>query len=82
MMPKNKLQHALGSAGLMLCLYLVLLIPVAPIWQAVIATLGIGAAKEGWDAMGHGTAEWWDFGADCVGVLAAAVLICISSMMI
>ncbi len=30
-------------------------------------TLGVGAAKEGWDALGHGTPSWRDFAWDAIG---------------
>lgn len=35
---------------------------------AATLTLALGAAKEIWDLMGHGCAEWGDILADVVGV--------------
>ncbi len=43
---------------------------VPTIGVALGVTLGVGAAKECWDGLGHGDASWKDFTWDVVGALA------------
>lgn len=44
------------------------------LWVAFLASAVVGAAKEAYDALGHGTVEFWDFLATAAGGLLFVAL--------
>ncbi len=47
-------------------------------WSALAigagVAIGVGAAKEGWDALGHGDPSWRDFAWDVIGTASGLVI--------
>jgi Flp pilus assembly pilin Flp len=75
-MPIDKQAHFL--AGTTICLSLALF--VSPI-LGLITAIVLGAVKELWDGMGHGTKDIWDFVATALGGVVGFVLILISEVL-
>ena len=75
-MPIDKQAHFL--AGTTICLSFALF--VSPI-LGLITAIVLGAVKELWDGMGHGTKDIWDFVATALGGVVGFVLILISEVL-
>jgi len=65
-------------AGTTICLSFALF--VSPV-LGLITAIVLGAVKELWDGMGHGTKDIWDFVATALGGVAGFVLILISEVL-
>jgi Flp pilus assembly pilin Flp len=76
LMKLDKQAHFL--AGTTICLSFALF--VSPI-LGLITAIVLGAVKELWDGMGHGTKDIWDFVATALGGVVGFVLILISEVL-
>jgi Flp pilus assembly pilin Flp len=76
MVSLDKQAHFL--AGTTICLSFALF--VSPI-LGLITAIVLGAVKELWDGMGHGTKDIWDFVATALGGVVGFVLILISEVL-
>ena len=67
----DKALHFGVSAGVSIGAYATSTLFLDEPWQRAVfasaVTLSLGAAKEGWDAMGHGTPSFADFAWDAAG---------------
>ena len=76
MIPLDKQAHFL--AGLSICLAVSLFFsPLIGLITAIV----LGALKEAWDGMGHGTKDVWDFVATASGGVVGFVLTFISELL-
>jgi putative lipoprotein len=70
---RDKLEHFLATDALASGTYTLTVTRVPARWQALALgagmALGVGAAKEGWDALGHGDPSWRDFAWDAIGTV-------------
>ena len=76
MVSLDKQAHFL--AGTTICLSFALF--VSPV-LGLITAIVLGAVKELWDGMGHGTKDIWDFVATALGGVVGFVLILISEVL-
>jgi uncharacterized membrane protein YeaQ/YmgE (transglycosylase-associated protein family) len=66
----DKLLHVLASLSIAIIVGF-LLSPATGFFGAIV----VGAAKEAWDALGHGTASWSDMAANVVGAVVGVVVV-------
>lgn len=70
MLAKDKQLHIL--AGFLIAMVAQAL--TESLWVAFLASAVVGAAKEAYDALGHGTVEFWDFLTTAAGGLLFVAL--------
>ena len=68
---RDKFAHYVVATSLATETYVIAVNTTRARWHAIAIAAGItlvvGAGKEGWDALGHGTASWRDFTWDAIG---------------